>query len=86
MWYKVHVYVYERVSAVEIDRERVLVLTMSLRRYLKPTTKLPTPEQAKLPATVLKEVNRAVASTLERGKEGESKYTATWFERSQTWT
>ena len=46
---------------------------MSLRRYLKPVSKLPTVDQAGLPANVPKEVNQAVATTLERDEASPGK-------------
>ena len=53
---------------------------MSLYRYLKPTSALPTASQAKLPESVLREINKEVESCLKRGiRRGKKrKYTATF--------
>ena len=39
---------------------------MSLRRYFKPVTKLPSHSQTELPANVLRDVNQAVTAVLQR--------------------
>ena len=39
---------------------------MSLRRYFKPVTKLPSHSQTDLPANVLRDVNQAVTAVLQR--------------------
>ena len=54
---------------------------MSLRRYFKPTNKLPTADEAGLSANVVKEVNQVVTSALERSEASAGKnrkYTTTF--------
>ena len=46
---------------------------VSLRRYFKPTNKLPTADEAGLSANVVKEVNQVVTSALERSEASAGK-------------
>ena len=42
---------------------------MSLRRYFKPASDLPTSSEAQLSLNIIKEVNKTVAATLHRVEE-----------------
>ena len=46
-----------------------LVVSMSLRRYFKQKSNLPTSSQTQLPPNILKEVNQAVTAALGREEE-----------------
>ena len=46
---------------------------MSLLRYFKPNNKLPTADEARLSANVVKEVNQVVTSALERSEASTGK-------------
>ena len=65
-----YILVHEHVASIIVLRTLTI---MSVRQYLKPVSNLPTANQAGLPVNVPKEVNQAVATTLEWDKASPGK-------------